>query len=35
MLGGQNSTILLYGPYLSGKNYTLRGMENKERGIII
>jgi len=31
----KNSAVLLIGGSKSGKNYTLRGNENKEKGIII
>ena len=32
-MNGTNSCIILYGSSKSGKNYTLRGLENKEKGL--
>ena len=34
-MNGTNSCIILYGSSKSGKNYTLRGLENKEKGLLI
>jgi type II secretory ATPase GspE/PulE/Tfp pilus assembly ATPase PilB-like protein len=35
LFNGLNSTILVQGSSKSGKSYTLRGLENQEKGLLI
>ena len=34
-MNGTNSSIIIYGSNKAGKSYTLRGLENKEKGLLI
>jgi len=34
-LNGISSSVIFYGASKSGKSYSMRGLENKEKGVIV